>query len=139
MLGSAVHELADWQELARQQDLVVCHGDVHPQNVLMRDDVLVILDWDSICLGPAAWDHAALLTWAERWGGDPGDYKAFAAGYGADLRDSPVAQLLARVRLLAPTINMIIKGGSSARHADEARLRMRYWRGEPAPPAWTPQ
>jgi hypothetical protein len=47
--------------------------------------------------------------------------------------------LLARVRLLAPTINMVIKGGVSSRHADQARLRMRYWRGEPSPPAWTPQ
>jgi len=139
VLRAAAREMAGWQEMARQEHLVVCHGDVHPQNVLMRDDVLLILDWDSICLGPAAWDHAALLTWAERWGGDERDYAAFAAGYGTDLRNSAPAQLLARVRLLAPTINMIAKGGSSARHADEARLRMRYWRGELRPPPWTPQ
>jgi Ser/Thr protein kinase RdoA (MazF antagonist) len=139
VLGAAAAELAGWQEAARHEQLVVCHGDVHPQNVVMRGDTLVILDWDSICLGPAAWDHAALLTWADRWGGDPGDYGAFAVGYGADLRRSPVARLLARVRLLAPTINMIVKGATSARHADEARLRMRYWRGELSPPAWTPQ
>jgi Ser/Thr protein kinase RdoA (MazF antagonist) len=139
VLRAAADDLADWQDLARQENPVVCHGDVHPQNVLMRDDVLLILDWDSICLGPTAWDHAALLTWADRWGGDPDDYQAFAGGYGADLRDSPAAQRLARVRLLAPTINMVIKGASSARHANEARLRMRYWRGEPRPPAWTPQ
>ena len=139
LLGAAADELTGWQERARHDDLVVCHGDVHPQNVLMRGDAVVILDWDNICLGPAAWDHAALLTWAERWGGDPGDYDAFAIGYGADLRDSPLAQLLAQVRLLAATINMVIAGGVSARHAAEARLRMRYWRGEPSPPPWTPQ
>lgn len=95
--------------------------------------------WELICLGPRAWDHAPLLTWAERWGGTPGDYDAFAIGYGADLRDAPLARLLARVRLLAPTVNMIVKGAGSPRHAAEARLRMRYWRGEPSPPAWTPQ
>lgn len=139
VLRAAADDLVDWQDLARQENPVVCHGDVHPQNVLMRHDALLILDWDSICLGPAAWDHAALLTWAERWGGDERDYQAFAEAHGADLRDSPAAQTLARVRLLAPTINMIIKGAGSARHANEAPLRMRYWRGEPKPPAWTPQ
>jgi Ser/Thr protein kinase RdoA (MazF antagonist) len=139
LLRSAARDLAGWQEAARDEGLVVCHGDVHPQNVLMRGDELVILDWDSICLGPAAWDHAALLTWAERWGGDPGDYDAFAVGCGADLRESPLAQLLARVRLVAPTINMIIRGARSSRDAEEARLRMKYWRGEPSPPTWTAQ
>jgi Ser/Thr protein kinase RdoA (MazF antagonist) len=67
---------------------------VHPQNVLMRGDDLVILDWDAVCLGPAAWDHAALLTWGDRWGGNPDDYTAFADGYGADLRESPSGRCL---------------------------------------------
>lgn len=60
---------------------MVCHGDVHPQNVLMRSDGrIAILDWDRLCLGPPAWDHAALLTWEGRWGGEPGTYEASAAG-----------------------------------------------------------
>lgn len=139
VLRAATVELAGWQEGARHEQLVACHGDVHPQNVLMRGNELVIFDWDSICLGPRAWDHAPLLTWAERWGGHAGDYGAFADGYGADLRDAPDAQLLAQVRLLAPTVNMIINGRTSPRHAEEAKLRMRYWRGDPSAPAWTPQ
>ena len=89
VLRAATIELAGWQEAVRHEQLVVCHGDVHPQNVLMRGDELVILDWDSICLGPRAWDHAPLLTWAERWGGHPGDYEAFADGYGVDLPRLP--------------------------------------------------
>lgn len=139
VLREAADELGGWQDLARDEPLVVCHGDVHPQNALMDDDRLVILDWESICLGPRAWDHAALLTWSDRWGGNSGDYAAFSTGYGADLQHSPLAQTLARVRLLAPTINTIISGRSSPSHAQEAQLRMRYWRGEPAAPAWTPQ
>jgi Ser/Thr protein kinase RdoA (MazF antagonist) len=139
LLRAAAAELDGWAALARSDEAVVCHGDVHPQNVLMRGDQLVIIDWDSICVGPLAWDHAMLLTWAERWGGGVGDYGAFAQGYNADLRGSPLAGLLARVRLLAPTLNMVNRGASSPRHAAEARLRMRYWRGEPSPPAWTPQ
>ncbi len=88
------------------------------------------------CLGPAAWDHATLPTWAERWGGAARDYTDFAAGYGVDLRGSPLARQLARVRLLAPTLNMIIAGASSPAHAEEARRRMRFWRGDPDAPAW---
>lgn len=56
-----------WQEGARDHQLVVCPGDVHPQSVLMRDGELVVIDWDNICPGPVSWDHAALLTCAERW------------------------------------------------------------------------
>ena len=130
--------LRGWPDRARRDGLVVCHGDIHPQNVLMRGKDAVIIDWDSICLGPRAWDHAPLLTWSNRWGGAPEAYPAFARGYGADLRDAPLAQQLASVRLLAPTINAIIKGASDPSYAAEARTRMRYWLGEPDAPAWTP-
>lgn len=132
--------LADWQEQARTEPAVVCHGDVHPQNVLIRSNgEVAILDWDGLCLGPAAWDHAPLLTWEDRWGGQAGTYEEFAAGYGTDLRDSSVAQLLARVRLLAPTLNKIVQGATDAERAAEARRRMQYWRGDPDAPAWQPQ
>jgi Ser/Thr protein kinase RdoA (MazF antagonist) len=130
--------LRSWRSRARRDVLVVCHGDVHPRNVLMRGDEVVIIDWDAVCVGPPAWDHAPLLTWADRWGGSAGTYRDFARGYGADLSESSLAQELAAVRLLAPTINMIIKGADSPAHAAEARARMRYWLGDPAAPAWTP-
>jgi thiamine kinase-like enzyme len=127
-----------WQDRARQDVLVVCHGDVHPQNVLMTGDEVVIIDWDAICLGPRAWDHAALMTWPDRWGGAAETYSDFARGYGADLRESSLAKELAALRLLAPTINMIINAGSDPAYAVEAKARIRYWLGDPAAPAWTP-
>jgi Ser/Thr protein kinase RdoA (MazF antagonist) len=127
-----------WQDRARQEPLVVCHGDLHPQNVLMRGDEVVIIDWDAICVGPRAWDHAPLMTWADRWGGAPGSYPDFARGYGADLRESSLARELAALRLLAPTINMIVNAGRDPSYAAEARARMRYWLGDPAAPMWTP-
>ena len=46
---------------------------------------------------------------------------------------------LAEVRLLAPTINMIVKGSEAHRFASEARQRMRFWRNETDAPTWTPQ
>jgi Ser/Thr protein kinase RdoA (MazF antagonist) len=139
VLRRAVDDVKNWGDAARSEASVVCHGDLHPLNLAMRGDQTVILDWDAICLGPAAWDHAALLTWAERWGGHPADYANFAAGYGLDFRGSELAALLARVRLLAPTINMITAGASSTRLAAEARLRMRYWHGERGALRWNPQ
>jgi Ser/Thr protein kinase RdoA (MazF antagonist) len=131
-------ELRGWQDRAREEDLVVCHGDVHPHNVLMRGADVVLIDWDAICLGPPAWDHAALMTWPDRWGGAPATYRDFARGYGADLRDDPLAQELATLRLLAPTINMIINGAREPVCAAEAKIRMRYWLGDPDAPTWTP-
>jgi Ser/Thr protein kinase RdoA (MazF antagonist) len=130
--------LRNWQERARQEAPVVCHGDLHPQNFLMTGDDVVIIDWDAICVGPQAWDHAALTTWADRWGGAAKSCPDFARGYGADLRDSPLAKELAALRLFAPTINMIINAGSDPTLAAEARARMRYWLGDPAAPTWTP-
>lgn len=131
--------LQDWQTAARDEPGVVCHGDVIPQNVLMRGDEVVLLDWDNLCLGPPAWDHAALLTWEDRWSGRPGTYRDFAAGYGADLAGSELARTLARVRLLAPTLNMVVRGADSPRRAAEARRRLRYWLGDPDAPPWRAQ
>ena len=138
ILRHRCRELRDWAVLPARVAVVVCHGDLHPANVLMRRGSPVIIDWDMVCLGPAAWDHAALMTWPERWGGRPGDYAAFARGYGGDLRDDPFARRLAEVRLLAPTINMVIRGAADPRCAVEARRRLRYWLGDPAAPQWTP-
>jgi Ser/Thr protein kinase RdoA (MazF antagonist) len=137
-LERACAALRGWQDRARASELVLCHGDVHPQNVLMRDDDIVLIDWDSICLAPPAWDHAALMTWPDRWGGAPNTYRDFARGYGADLSDSPLARDLAALRLLAPTLNMIINGAHDPVFAAQARARMRYWLGDPAAPTWTP-
>jgi Ser/Thr protein kinase RdoA (MazF antagonist) len=129
--------LRGWRERARPEMPVVCHGDVHPRNVLMRRDEVVIIDWDAICLGPPAWDHAPLMTWADRWGGAAASYPDFARGYGAHLRESPLAQELATLRLLAPTLNIILGSVSDAAYAAEAQVRMRYWLGDPSAPAWT--
>lgn len=72
------------------------------------------------------------------WGGAARTYRDFARGYDADLRESPLAQELAALRLLAPTINMVLKGTSNPTCAAEAKVRLRYWLGDPAAPTWTP-
>jgi Ser/Thr protein kinase RdoA (MazF antagonist) len=136
-LRHAVLGLGDWRERARRGGMVVCHGDVHPHNVLMRGDAVVIVDWDSICVGPPAWDHAALIPWAKRYGGPDMGYREFARGYGADLRGEPLAEALATVRLLAATINTVLMAADKPDLVAEATARLRYWQGDPDAPIWT--
>jgi Ser/Thr protein kinase RdoA (MazF antagonist) len=116
---------------------VVCHGDVHPGNVIATAAGTVLLDWDLLCSAPAAWDHAALLTWASRWGGPPRWYADFAAGYGASLGDDPVAVALAELRLVAATLMRLRAGRMDPAARPEAERRLAYWRGDPDAPQWT--
>jgi hypothetical protein len=99
----------------------------------------VLLDWDLLCLGPPAWDHAPLMTWTQRWGGEPGIYEAFAQGAGESLRDDPVAEAIAELRLVAATLMRVRAGLSDSSARGEAELRLRYWRDEPDAPQWHAQ
>jgi Ser/Thr protein kinase RdoA (MazF antagonist) len=118
---------------------VVCHGDVHPGNVIQSEDGPMLIDWDLACHGPRAWDHAPLMTWTERWGGDPGIYERFADGYGRSLRGDPLAEAIAELRLVAATLMRVRAGRSSPAAAAEAQSRLRFWRGEPDAPQWNAQ
>jgi Ser/Thr protein kinase RdoA (MazF antagonist) len=121
---------------ARSGQRVVCHGDVHPGNVIQSAGGPVLLDWDLLCLGPPAWDHAPLMTWSERWGGEPGLYEAFARGIGGSLRGDPLAEAIALLRLVAATALRVRAGRDDPAAAVEAGHRLRWWRGEPDAPAW---
>ena len=56
-LDAAIERRRGWFDPDRLA-LVVCHGDVHPGNVMMSADGVVLLDWDLICLGPRGWIDA---------------------------------------------------------------------------------
>ena len=111
---------------------VVCHGDVHPGNVVMTADGPVLIDWDLMCAAPAGWDHAMLLTLAERWGGDAGAYPAFAAGYGESMADDVTTRRFAELRNVAATL-MRVRAGRTDPRAIEAERRLRYWRATRRP------
>jgi aminoglycoside phosphotransferase (APT) family kinase protein len=52
-------EAVDWLEAhpPRDEQVVVCHGDLHPFNVLVADDGgLTVLDWSAAMLAPATYD-----------------------------------------------------------------------------------
>jgi len=135
-LESALARHRDWQSL---DGAVVCHGDVHPGNVVMTVEGATLLDWDLLCWAPPGWDHAPLLTWASRWGGDGTEYPAFAAGYGRSLADDPSAGAFAELRLVAATLMRLIAGLRNPAAMPEAQRRLAYWRGDPDAPQWTAQ
>jgi Ser/Thr protein kinase RdoA (MazF antagonist) len=123
----------------RGRNGVVCHGDVHPGNVLQSEHGPVVLDWDLVCRGAVSWDHAPLMTWTERWGGAPGVYEAFADGYGRSFRGDPLAKAIAELRLVAATLMRVRAARIDPAARDEAELRLCYWRGEDDAPQWHAQ
>ncbi len=138
-IQGALDRWPGWQDWDRSSSSVICHGDVHPGNVVMTAGGPVLLDWDLMSMAPAGWDHAPLLTWAERWGGAPGTYEEFAAGYGRDLRIDPVALGYAELRLVAATLMRVRAAATDPAARPEAELRLAFWRGDPDAPQWTAQ
>ncbi len=135
-LAEVIDRHAGWKEF---DEVVVCHGDVHPGNVMMHGGVPVLLDWDLLCVAPPGWDHGPMLTWAERWGGQSGTYEAFASGYGRSLRDDPQTIAIADLRLVAATLMRVAVSITNPEARPEAERRLRYWRGDPDAPPWTAQ
>jgi hypothetical protein len=135
-LAATIARHSRWTEF---DEVVVCHGDVHPGNVLMSADGPVMLDWDLLCAAPPAWDHGPMMTWAQRWGGSVGEYEAFAGGYGRSFRDDPGALAIAELRLVAATLMRVAASITNPDARPEAERRLRYWRGEADAPAWTAQ
>jgi hypothetical protein len=80
-----------------------------------------------------------MMTWAERWGGLPGEYESFAAGYGQSLRGSRPAEDFAELRLVAATLMRVKAGMVTDNSMPEALRRLRYWRGEKDAPVWRAQ
>ncbi len=135
-LALAIERHRGWAEMAAP---VVCHGDVHPGNVLMTADGPVLLDWDLMCHADPAWDHAMLLTLADRWGGDPGVYRSFSAGYARSYAGDPSATRFSELRNVAATLMRVRAGRTDPSAKVEAERRLRYWRGDPTAPMWRAQ
>jgi Ser/Thr protein kinase RdoA (MazF antagonist) len=136
-LRDAIAAHGDWR--GRVGGRVVCHGDVHPGNVMPTAEGPVLLDWDLSCHAPTAWDHAPLMTWTRQWGGEPAMYERFAEGYGRSFTGDPLAESLAVMRNVVATLMRLRAGRTSVAAAAEAERRLRYWRGDPDAPPWSAQ
>jgi Ser/Thr protein kinase RdoA (MazF antagonist) len=132
-LVEVIERHAGWTEGLER---VVCHGDVHPGNVMRTSDGVTLLDWDMLCAGPPAWDHAMLMR-LDRWGWPPRWYDEFTGGYGRSLAGDPTAEALADLRLVAATLMRLRAGLADPSAMPEAQLRLAYWRGDADAPVWT--
>lgn len=128
---------AGWDDFVGADTVVVSHGDVHPGNVIMSVAGPVLIDWDLLCRAPHGWDHAPLMTWTERWGGETGIYERFAAGYGWSGRDDRYAMAFAELRLVAATLMRWKVALLDPAARPEAERRLAYWRGDPGAPVWS--
>ena len=121
----------DWNGV----ELVLCHGDVHPGNVVAGSAAPVILDWDLMCLAPPEWDLAPMGVWSRNWGGEQAWSQALQTGYGGALDGGRLAAF-GDLRDLAATLMAVRAGRRDPRRASEARRRLAFWRDGHGPP-WT--
>ncbi|MFK8024425.1 MAG: phosphotransferase [Ilumatobacter sp.] len=137
-LADAIDRHRGWREWA-PSDEVLCHGDVHPGNVIMAAEGPVLVDWDLLCRAPRGWDHGPMMSWTERWGGAPGVYDAMAQGAGWSARGDRFGESVAELRLVSATLMRL----KVSRHLPAARAesirRLEYWRGDPVPAIWNAQ
>lgn len=137
-LRGTVDRHAGWQDRVRR-DVVLCHGDVHPGNVLMSSTGPLLVDWDLLCSANPAWDMAVLAV-GERWGRDPDELHGFLAGYGPTAADViGLAVELGELRNVAATLMRVRAGRTDGAAAVEAERRLRFWRGDPDAPTWRAQ
>lgn len=137
-LGRTIRAGRSWRDDIGR-GAVVCHGDVHPGNVLMTGAGPVLIDFDLLCHAAPAWDHAMLTTYATRWGGTADVYPAFARGYGRSLADDELTASIAALRNVAATLMRVRAGITDDAARAEAERRLRFWRGDPAAPQWLAQ
>ena len=137
-LRASVERHRGWRSKV-EVDTVLCHGDVHPGNVMMTGRGPLLVDWDLMCVANPAWDHAMLANHHRRWGGDPVVYDAFASGAGGSRRDDPLTQALGELRDVAATLLRVRAGRHDAAARAEADRRLGSWRGDPAAPTWRAQ
>ena len=126
-LADVIDAHMSWRERIDDEPRV-CHGDIHPGNVIQTADGPVILDWDLLCVAPIAWDHAPLIAQSfGPWQAGESLYRDFAQGYERDLSVDPSAVELALLRDLAATLMRVRVALSDDGQTDEARLRLERW------------
>jgi Ser/Thr protein kinase RdoA (MazF antagonist) len=115
------------------------HGDAHVGNLIHdADGNVVLIDFDSVCIGPREWDltptglYATSLGWISR-----AEYEAFVAAYGFDPTASPAFGLLSRMRELRMTAWIAMHAAESDQMAAEVSHRIACLADPSLPRHWS--
>jgi Ser/Thr protein kinase RdoA (MazF antagonist) len=115
------------------------HGDAHPGNLIHdADSNLVLIDFDSACIGPREWDltpiglYATSLGWISR-----AEYEVFVTAYGFDVTTAPAFALLSRMRELRMTAWIAMLASESDQMASEVAHRVACLADPALPRHWS--
>jgi aminoglycoside phosphotransferase (APT) family kinase protein len=115
------------------------HGDAHSENLMIRGDQAIIIDFERFSWGQPEWDLAMTATefqtggwWTEE------EYHRFADAYGYDVMSwTEGFETLRSVHEIKMTTWLMQNVNVSQEIADEFQVRMRTIRGEiPRPANW---
>jgi aminoglycoside phosphotransferase (APT) family kinase protein len=108
------------------------HGDAHSENLIIRGDEPVLIDFERFAWGQPEWDLAMTATeylTAKWWSDD--EYAKFCAAYGYDVTTwTEGFPILQAVHELKMTTWLMQNATESPEIADEYQVRMRTLRGE---------
>ncbi|MCA1604110.1 MAG: phosphotransferase, partial [Acidobacteria bacterium] len=115
------------------------HGDAHIQNVMVRDDVPVFIDFERFSWGQPEWDLALTATeyqtagwWTDR------EYEQFSEAYGYDVMSWVGFDVLRAVHEIKMTTWLMQNVQESREIADEYHARIRTIRDGERRRAWRP-
>ena len=123
----AIEALANGQPA---DDLVLCHGDYTPSQVLFHDGGVVLLDFDTLCLADAALDVGRFLAYLRMAvrkasaGSDPLESELAAVFLDAYLARNPLVDATFRSRVARYERSSLVRMGLHAwRHLKDVRLQ----------------
>ena len=130
----------EWSVVSFALDAGVIHGDAYLGNVVRgSDDSVLLLDFDSVCIGPREWDltptglYATSLGWITR-----AEYAAFVDAYGGfDVTQSSAFGVLARMRELRMTAWLAMHAAESEVVAAEVSHRVACIADPQLPRRWS--
>lgn len=104
----------------------VIHGDANVGNVILsRDGAPILIDLDSVCVGPREWDLVQTALFFERFGWHTEDeYRTFVDVYGFDIMKWDGYRVLADYREVAMTLWLCGNADDDNEAAAEVRKRV---------------
>ncbi len=115
----------------------VIHGQAEVGNVLLRDENLVLIDFERVAIGPREWDLIDTAVAVTRFGHPEQRYRDFSDAYGFDVRAWDGYETYRRLWELRATTWLMQNGHHSRETAREVEVRLQTWRDEDPDTRWT--